>query len=446
MGAMAAPIKMQTMWLFLVSAASTAVDIRSAQREFPQLANVVYSICGLTDIDFSVSHPCAYSLFGMAYAFTECGHVHQADYSNFQNCILGCSTADNCERACADPDVKSKNCLADCKTVYSCIMKASGTASGQASANSALIQCFGEEAPTAVQTDAPIVKGMFPPAAAPAPVVALQVDSPAPAASPAAAPAAALAAAASPAPGAVGPAFTPREAITTNTLGFVDAKCVCSKTGIIRGVTTGQPGCAKHGKEANANVEAYCYVEGDYQCGGAMSSDLHPGLFWVSCEKPNIHLLYPATCEIRERANAQLFPVPAALPLKVPASSFEGSLKNMAPLPRAPTPLDDMSQGMHAWSGPMPPLWHAARSNKFVNEAFQNPVDFSSAPAPALPPPPMMAGSPAMPSPIMIGGAPVAAVAPSPALPPALMAPAPAMALMEEAVSGAGQLRGVRQH
>lgn len=445
MGAMAAPIKMQTMWLFLVSAASTAVDIRSAQREFPQLANVVYSICGLTDIDFSVSHPCAYSLFGMAYAFTECGHVHQADYSNFQNCILGCSTADNCETACADPDVKSKSCLSDCKTVYQCIMKAAGTATGQASANSELTQCFGEEAPTAAPT-APIVSGMFPPAAAPASVVALQVDSPAPAASPAAAPTAA----ASPAP-AVGPAFTPREAITTNALGFVDAKCVCSKTGIIRGVTTGQPGCAKHGKEANANVEAYCYVEGDYQCGGAMSSDLHPGLFWVGCEKPNIHLLYPPTCEIRERANAQLFPVPAALPLKVPASSFEGSLKNMAPLPRAPTPLDDMFQGMKEWSGPMPPLWHAARSNNFVNEAFQNPVDFSSAPAPALPPPPpMMAGSPAMPSPIIIGGAPVAAVAASPALPPAMivppMAPAPAMALMEEAASGAGQLRGVRQH
>jgi len=401
----------------------------------------------LTDIDFSVSHPCAYSVFGMAYAFTECGHVHQADYSNFQNCILGCSTADNCERACSDPDVKSKSCLTNCKTVYSCIMKAAGSATGQASATSELDQCFSEEAPTAAPTSAPIVSGMFPPAPAPPQVVALQVESPAPATSPAAAPNSAASAAP-----AAGPAFTPREAITTNTLGFVDAKCVCSKTGIIRGVTTGQPGCAKHGKEANANVEAYCYVEGDYQCGGAMSSDLHPGLFWVGCEKPNIHLLYPPTCEIRERANAQLFPVPATLPLKVPASSFEGSLQNMAPLPRAPTPLDDMFQGMKEWSGPMPPLWHAARSNKFVNEAFQNPVDFSSAPAPALPPPssPIMAGSPAMPPPLIIGGAPVAAVAASPALPPAIvvppMAPAPAMALMEEAASGAGQLRGVRQH
>lgn len=157
-----------------------------------------------------------------------------------------------------------------------------------------------------------------------------------------------------------------RKGLLDKKAGFVEPQCVCSSTGIIRGTNTGQPGCAKHGKESNAHVEAYCYVEGGFECGGAMTSDSYPGLFWVGCEKPNFALLYPPTCEIRQSREAKLYDVPPSLGLETPPATFAASIKNMPALPAEPSPIDHFVKGMGQWSKPMPPLWHAARGNYFV--------------------------------------------------------------------------------
>jgi len=415
-GAMAAPLITQTMWLLLTTAASVGVDIRSAQRDFPQLAHVIYSICGLTDMDVSSSNPCAYRIFGMAYAFTECGVVHQADYTHFKSCVHGCSTDDRCATACSDPKVKNANCLSNCKTMASCIDQAAADpkSTGQVSASRALSDCFGKPLP---------VPAPPPPGAVAAPAAA----APAAAAPASAAPASALLAMgtndpASPAPAsyAAAPApspasvqsFTPRKGILSKKKDLVDNKCVCTKTGIVNGKNTGQKGCAKHGKEPDAGVEAYCFVGGGYSCGGSMASIGFPGLFWVNCEKPNFALLYPPKCEILKRASAKLFVVPPPLGLKAPPATFDGFRPDMVPMMTAAHPLDTMSASMGGWASPMHPTWHEQRGNYFANEAFQN-----QAPAAASAP----AGA--------VAASPMAAVAAS---------PGPAMAL--------SQLRGVQQH
>jgi len=282
-----------------------------------------------------------------------------------------------------------------------------------------LSTCFEEAEPPAPPPPAVIVQepvGGTAIVAAPAPVVALlEIDR---TAGPAPAPMAVVSPASPAAVADLG--FTPRNGIAVGSHGFVAEECACSTTGIIRGVNTGQPGCAKHQKEPGAYVEGYCYVEGDFACGGAMRSDIFEGLFWVNCEKPNLHLLYPPTCEIIERSTAKLFDIPMNLGLEVPPSSFENSTRNMAPLPTEGSPLEDMRAGLSSWSEPMPPLWHAAHGNYFSDGEFQK--------GPFLP-----AGK------TQIVAGPAAAVAASPA---AAAPMAPAAALLEQA----GKLRGVRQH
>lgn len=424
---MAAPITLQAMWLFLASAAAASLDTRSVQQEFPQLAHVIYSICGLTDIDFSTSHPCAYNMFGMAYAFTECGVEHdgEGDFKGFQNCVLGCTHNDNCQKACSDPDVTNEHCLEQCNIVATCIEKTAkaGTVKGQTSANSELKQCFAAQVPEAPPPPKPVdstLPVLVSPAAAPA---ASPAASPLPAVTAllqaAPAPALAMSPAGPPVPAApaMAPAGPPpidfkvRKALTED-MGLVAPDCVCSKTGVIRGISTGQPGCAKHKKEANAYVEAYCYVEGGFKCGGAMASDQFPGLFWVGCEKPNFHDLYPPECEVLKRASAELFPIPSELGLKVPPANFEASRKDMPALPSDGNPLGKVVDGLNNWDEPLPPVWHEARGNYFRGDAAEA----------SAPPPIMMA----------------------PAAAPAPVVPAAPAALLEEAASG--KLRGIRQH
>lgn len=414
-GAMAAPLITQTMWLLLTTAASVGVDIRSAQQDFPQLAHVIYSICGLADVDVSSSNPCAYRIFGMAYAFTECGVVHQADFSNFKSCVLGCSTDDRCATACSDPKVKNANCLSNCKTMASCIDEAASNpkSTGQVSATRSLNDCFGRPLP---------VPAPPPPGAVAAPAAA----APGAAAPAIAAPAAALLAMgtndpASPAPAsyAAAPApsapsvdsFKQRKGILSKKKDLVPNKCVCTKTGIVNGKNTGQKGCAKHGKEPDAGAEAYCFVSGGFSCGGSMASIGFPGLFWVNCEKPDFALLYPPQCEILKRATAKLFVVPPPLGLKAPPANFDAFRPGMVPMITAAHPLDTMSASMGGWASPMHPTWHEQRGNYFAKEAFQAAPAAASAPAGA------------------VAASPFAAVAAS---------PGPAMAL--------SQLRGVQQH
>jgi hypothetical protein len=392
-GVMASPIFMQAMWLLLASAASVSLDTRSVQQEFPMLANVIYSICGMTDIDFSVSHPCAFSLFGMAYAFTECGVAHSADFQNFQTCVDGCSHNINCGFACNDPEVKNPECLPQCNVVAMCIEKVAGDSRsvGQHSVENNLRECFETEMlPTqkAVET-APT----FTLAAGPAPAMAAASPAPQAAAGhlpmlsiPAPAPAHALSHAPAPGPAGLAGGWTPLN-VKTSSFGLVPSHgpdfsirqnlirepsvvppaCRCSMTGVVRGVTTGSPGCSKFKKEKNAHVEAYCYVEGGFECGGAMPSALFPGLFWVGCEKPNFELLFPPTCEIIKRPpqlfSPELFSI-GGTNLKVPPSSFEAGRKNMQPLPVEPSPLTDLAKSLSA-PEPLPPLWHAQREHYF---------------------------------------------------------------------------------
>jgi hypothetical protein len=251
------------------------------------------------------------------------------------------------------------------------------------------MDCFGSD--IIVQAPPPVVQtGLFPvpanPVPAPAPqLVALLAEQ---SGNPAPAPATALPASPAAAP-QVDPGFKPRNGIVSKTNAFVAPECVCSKTGLIRGVDTGQPGCAKHMKEYNAFQEAYCYVEGDFKCGGAMPSIPHQGLFWVGCEKPDLTLLYPPLCDIVTGAQAKLFNVPVDLGLKVPPANYLANTKNMAPLPQEISPLDQMAAGLSAWGGPMPDIWHAKHDNYFKKQAFQEetlvPAGIAAvAPAPAV--------------------------------------------------------------
>jgi len=435
-GAMATPIILQAMWLLLASAASAGLDTsvtRSVQREFPQLAHVIYSICGLKDLDFSVSHPCAFSIFGMAYAFTECGVVHRDDYKNFQPCVLGCTTDDRCSRACADPEVKNEHCLANCQVVASCIKKVTADSDGHVSAKEQLSQCFAEKPPepepivTIIATPAdsvvaPAASPAFPPAPATVLMATRNKLAPAPAPALAAPPAMGN----SPAPASVD-GFLTRQGTLSVRRGLVEPGCFCSKTGIIHGVDTAQPGCAKHSKERLANVEAYCYVEGGFKCGGAMKSDLFPGVFWVNCEKPNLAVLYPPTCEILVKSEAKLFDVPADLGLKVPPATFDDLRGDMAPVPAEGNPMEKLNQDISSWGQPLPPMWHASRDNYFVDGAILPPVSAGPASAPGAAPATSIVMAPAAAPPTTVVMGPAAA---------------PAATLLEEH----SRLRGVQQH
>jgi len=254
-------------------------------------------------------------------------------------------------------------------------------------------------------------------------------------------------------PGAAGslePAFTPRRGVASKSAGLSEPNCICSKDGVTKGQATGQPGCAKHGKEPNANVEAYCFVEGGYECGGAMPSTQFKGLYWVNCEKPNFHLLYPPTCEILKRATAETFVVPPPLNLEAPPPTMAGLKVDMAPLPaEGADEFAKVAKNLQRWDKPMDPIWHAGRQNYFANEAFQDGATMPTSGVNAMSPAAATAIAPA-PAILVIGApaisAPAAASAmfvgaPMPAM-PSMFAPAPASAFIDEA----SHLRGVQKH
>jgi len=121
-----------------------------------------------------------------------------------------------------------------------------------------------------------------------------------------------------------------------------------------------------------------------------MSSDIYEGLFWVGCEKPNLAVLYPEKCEILERSEVKMFPVPVDLGLKVPPKTVDDMQVDMDPVPTEGNPMERMQKDLMSWHQPMHPMWHEAHDNAFKNEAFQSPpvvqtsaVITGPAPAPA---------------------------------------------------------------
>merc|ERR1719310_615923 len=231
------------------------------------------------------------------------------------------------------------------------MIDATDGAVGRVSATSRLRKCFDKQPPAPAQTVVQATPGgpAAVTAASPAAAAMLAQIGRAPAPAPAVGPPAVPPPAASPSAGG-DTSFTPRAAIANKHSMMIDPKCGCSMSGIIGAVNTGQGGCAKHGKEKNAHVEAYCYVEGGMSCGGAMPSQLFPGLHWVNCEKPNLHLLYPPTCEILQKAELKVYDVPAPLGVKAPPSEMEGMVKNMKPVEAEDSPLDEAARGFAAWS------------------------------------------------------------------------------------------------
>jgi hypothetical protein len=167
-------------------------------------------------------------------------------------------------------------------------------------------------------------------------------------------------------------AFTPRDALASGQTLAVDPKCICLKNTSVHGVDVGVLGCNKHGQEPNAGVEAYCYVEGGDECGGSMPSQLHSGIYWVNCEKPDLMKLFAPTCEIRKRAEAEVFPIPAGLGLKAPPGFHAHVNGTVLNLPNETHPLDEIHADLATWPGSMPPSWHADHNGSFADGPFQN--------------------------------------------------------------------------
>merc|ERR1719359_2588899 len=100
------------------------------------------------------------------------------------------------------------------------------------------------------------------------------------------------------------------------------------------------------------------------------------GVFYVSCEKTDYRSLYPEACEIRQRADTDLFSVPPVLNVSAPPEDLDTYAKNLTELD--PIPSNNLVEGLHGglqdWKEPLDAEWHAKRDNKFTDKAFQETV------------------------------------------------------------------------
>jgi len=358
---------MQAMWLLIAVASLThlqaASRVAGTEREFPMLTAVIYDICGLSDVDITEAKPCPWFIYGFAHGFSECAVQHsEADDEGkgFKSCVLGCSETSQCSTACASntkPDAAT--CTKRCEVMMGCVLEAVNTTSGEVSAGEQARICFmGKQEEYAKQTESNNEDNEDSPATDKEAFLAMKTR---------------YAGHASPAP-----ATEMQDARVLQELAL-DKSCRCDMTGLVNGVTTGRQGCARYREEPEAGTEEYCYVTGDMSCGGAMPSVKFPGIYWVSCERPDWRTIFPPQCELISAGLVKIFPVPSTLALQAPPSTY-ATPPPWALQPMNSTPMDRLAGYLESWKQPMPSTWHAERFHIFRPNAAPAPV---AAPSPA---------------------------------------------------------------
>lgn len=229
----------------VATAARAPAAVRSP---LPHVAEFMLSLCGLSNFSHAASSPCHHHIFGFAIAWNECAYRHPDDMQAFGLCVRGCSTRGGlCARACAGGVASLKTsedqCIGRCAGAADCVDEALNGTTGVADAAETAGKCF-----AALQSDSA--------AAAPAAPLALV----------------------SAHRGAAG-----RHREQPADVTFTSGRCSCDVTGTVKGVHTGQAGCAPHGKEPEAGAELYCFVEGGARCPGARPAATLAGLYWGFC-------------------------------------------------------------------------------------------------------------------------------------------------------------------
>lgn len=341
-----------TMWRWCCAAAALAA-CAGAARDFPDLVNVMYDICGAQKFDLTPESPCQFRLFGLSLAWQECGEAYDADMEGFRTCLHGCVSPRECDEVCeAKPANATQQCLAECGLVASCLQQSLAQATGQVSGESILRDCFAGR-----RTGASV--------AAPA-AVALQMRGAAVARQVQIHPASAAHAEESRAAAEVDAAIAARRRVTPGAVA-TEGECSCDSSGAIRGVQTGQAGCKRHGREAHASGDWYCFINGTQDCPGAMASGEFPGLFWLGCAGPFQYFsqLFPAGCELLQFGfRTQEQPIEAP-----PMPKGHGTLQTDSSEPLQPRFENEVNASIARTLNPGSPLdaaWHAARGNVFL--------------------------------------------------------------------------------
>jgi hypothetical protein len=223
----------RTMKLLIASVFTSCLSMR----EFPELAHVIHSICGVTEMDFSMQRPCQHTIFTIGFAFTDCGDRYETDSDGFKSCVRSCAPPNPCQHACTDPLVQSPTCLQNCKAMMTCVATSLANTSGRVSAKDHLVDCFESD-----QTSEAALPVAASPGPAPAPLPALIpltafVDR---GALPAPSPSQVVPLAPSPAVASVASSPGSSTEVAVNAKVFdstlVPNGCSCSKDGLIRGI------------------------------------------------------------------------------------------------------------------------------------------------------------------------------------------------------------------
>lgn len=331
------------MWFSLALA---VIAVTAGTRDFPELVNVMFDICGQQKFDLTPAYPCQFRIFGLSLAWQECANAYQADMEGFRSCVDGCVSPGMCGDACTGlaknaTQHEQQQCHAECSMVTACVDQALTQATGQVSAASDVRKCFqgrtnygtssnaavGGAAPqgAVVQWAGPNLRGVSTLAVA---KIHHRVT-----------------------PGAVAS----------------QGDCACDSTGVVRDVQTGQGGCRRHGQEPQASKDWYCYIAGGMECPGAMPSRQFVGLHWLGCAGPFEHFaqLFPPRCRLLEFGFA-----PQDQPLQTPKKpTGQGTLQlgtPVSPEPRFQEQVEGSIRNTLDAAVPLPAEWHAQHGDVFL--------------------------------------------------------------------------------
>lgn len=324
----------------------------------PMVTQVIEHVCGasgLTQWEFS---PCTRHILQLETVFSECAQLHNGDAEGFPRCVQACDDHKECANVCRAHAGSPDDCMERCRSVSACADHAAGMERGvvtghergPVAAEGAMRRCLLTR--THVETKLSLIMDPPPGSLASAPAAAPVVQ-------PAAEPAESSNAAAP----AAGSAANSPDAATSS-------PCSCVPHGVIRDTVTGQPGCARHAREAGAGLEAYCYITGNVeQCGAQVKqSQSFPGLFWTSCYQPEFRRYLPANCELTRNNVAILPAIPPPLVMEEPPPTLDGMrVYGSSPAPAAGAAMEVRRYLFNsaAYSTTLSPEWHLERAGAF---------------------------------------------------------------------------------
>lgn len=332
-----------------------ALLVVRAARDFPELVNVMFDICGTEKFDLTPASPCHFKLFGLALAWQECAEAHLTNMEGFKMCLNGCVAHSTCSDICGTPTNVSR-CHAECDVVMSCTQRSLTDATGQVSAESAVRDCFHGGNSAALQAAARRTAAAW---GTQAQLVASwkeHLSSTAASLRQLRPPAASMSQLRSVATHEVVPGAVAAE-----------GECACDTSGSVRGVATKQSGCRRHGQEPMAEDQWYCYIAGDTKCPGAMPSRTLSGLFWVGCAGSFDYFpqLFPAGCQLLKYGFS-----PQEQPIRMPSEpKGHGAIEvgQLAPSqPRFAAVIKESVQRILAAAVELPKEWHAQHAGVFL--------------------------------------------------------------------------------